>query len=573
MKHWRMLAMLALFSALALLGACDSDDGTTPGETDTTAPLVTLVSPAQNETDASVDETIVVSFSEDMDPDSATGNITLSSGTLGALSWSDAQTLNIAHTDWSDGTEITVTVGTGLADEAGNTLAEAFTWSFWTYTNEVLLLNTMPEDGDVDVVVNTQIWLQFSESMNGSTLPGAVTISSPDKASIAYTLSGGDDAWILTPDADMPSDTEITVTVGTGAENNYGTNLATEASFSFTTGSTADTTPPNLISIEPANGSTIPTDTQYLRLTFDEPMADDCLGSPSLVSGQLMLAMDDPDEAGVWTENNTVFTIGLNPPLVPGAVFAVSFDSYADLSGNVQTTPFEWEVVVAGDADYYPVTDDMILYYEGTWSDGSKESDGAYMFNRYDVRTGGEFWLWDGDYDGGTFVWEDYDRYKLTSSAVQYLGFYEVEDDKWDATKDLDITFDPVIDWLKLPVGDVSSWSGSADFTPAPADGHPDNVTYTITVAAGTVDLEVPNDLKENDGAPMFWMDCRRVDLEYHLFDGTTELMSSTDTYWYAPGVGPVRQLTEETEGSSTYTEDLYLIFMGTEDDLLEEDS
>ena len=571
MKPWRILAMLTLFSTLALLGACDSDDGTSPVETDTTAPLVVQVYPAQSETYVDVDETVVVTFSEDMDPDSATDNITLSNGTLGALGWTDARTLSIAHTDWTEGTEITVTVGTGLADEAGNSLAEAFAWSFWTETDDVMLLNTLPNDGDVDVPLNSQIWLEFSEGMDQSTLPGAITLSSPDKTDIAYTLGGNWDEWTLTPDADLPASTLITVTVGTGAQSYSGDPLAAEASFSFTTSDAVDTTPPNLISWEPANGSTISADTEYLRLTFDEPVTDDSL-EPTSISGPLMMNIDTGESVGVWSANHTVLTIGLRGYLMAGAELAVTFESYEDMHGNVQTDPASWSVTVAGE-NHYPVVDELIYYFASWTTIRNKDESYTEFANRINVQSGNEFWRESGYFDEyhDVFVWNDYDRFEMTSSAIRFLGFVEVDEDPVSKADDSSVTFSPAIDWLKLPVGDVTSWSGESSFVPTPEAGKPDRVAYQFTVDSTPVDLAGPSLYGANKTADLalYWPDCRHMTLTFTLYDDDTAVGTRSDQYWFCPGVGIVRQRFEETEGTETWSEDVYLRWIGFAEDLI----
>lgn len=138
MKIARNLTVLLLLALLALLASCSSDDTTTPAE-DTTAPVVVQVDPAQAETNVAVGEDVTVAFNEDMAAGSAAGNVTLSHGAITDQTWLDDKTLEIEHSDWPEGTEVTVTVGTGLTDVAGNALAQAFAWSFWTFTNDVIL--------------------------------------------------------------------------------------------------------------------------------------------------------------------------------------------------------------------------------------------------------------------------------------------------------------------------------------------------------------------------------------------------------------------------------------------------
>ena len=570
MKNWRFLLLLALVPLLALMSSCSSDDSTTPEEEDTTAPIVTQVDPQQDDTNVPVGEGVTITFSEDMDPATANGNVLLSNGTITGFDWLDARTLGIGHTAWPEGTEITVTVQTGLTDEAGNDLAAAFAWSFWTTTTDVILQNTLPDDGATNVPLNSTVFLQFSEPMNGATLPGAISVTSPDKAMHAYTLDGNDESWTLTLDADLPASTPITVTVTTDALDEDGDPLATETSFSFTTGVAVDTTPPNLIAVEPADGSSIPTDTSYIRLIFDEPVDDDSL-EPSMISGQLMFSMANQESPGVWSDNHTVFTVDLNAPLIPGAILAATFDSYADMYGNVNSTTIEWEVTVAGTADFFPVVDTYTMLYFGTWTDEPTKASGElFAATMYETKTDGEFWRWgfegaDMAHKSEEFPFVDYDRLKLTGSAVQFLGFHE-EDDPVGKAETMDITFTPPVDLLRMPMVE-SSWSGTSTFSPVPVEG-PTQVEYTITVHPGVFNIEHPGfHAKEDDTPPIVWLDCVKMTMEYELTDGVDIYEEGEDTIWYCPGVGPVRKMSLSTHDSDSYFTTLDLFMAGLEAD------
>ncbi len=567
MKNWRILTLLAMLALLTALASC-SDDPTTPAE-DTEAPLVITVVPNQNVTDVAVGEDVTVTFNENMDPASDDGNVTLSHSTINDFTWTDARTLVIDHSDWPEGTQVTVTLGTGLTDWAGNGLEEPFAWQFWTFTNDVLLQNTLPIDGAVDVPLNTQVWLEFSANMDGATLPGAITVTSPDKVEHAYTLDGDYESWTLTFDADLPASTLITVTITTAAEDLFDNPLAADTDFSFTTGDAADTTPPQLLSVEPASGTTIPASTSYIRMTFDEPVDDDSL-QPSVVSGQFMLSMPDPDNVGVWSENHTVLTVGLAPPLTPGAVFYVEFDDFADMHGNVNTDGFTWEVNVEGTPDFMPVTDSFMMFYVGYWeSFPVKDMGGLQVITKYEVKTGGEFWRWQADYYDYPrkyleFDFYDYDRFKTTTSAIQFLGFHEGD----PPGKENDVTFNPPADWLKLPVT-TQSWNGTSTFSPVPEDG-PTQVAYGAEILSGVTDLEGPTmDDKQTD-TTIFWMACRTLVVDYTLSDGMETYVTGTDSIWFCPGVGPVRKVTESVEGGESYSTTLDLYWAGLEENMPE---
>ncbi len=563
----RRFILLALLLGLTLfVASCGDDNPADPA--DTTAPLIVSVEPSQDQNDVDVDHNLVITFNEDMAPASADGHVTLSNSTINDYIWTDARTLAVEHTDWPEGLHVTATVGTGLTDAAGNPLAQAFAWSFWTWTDEVLLLNSAPAAGAVNVPINTTIWLQFSQSMNGSTLPGAITVTSPDKTVHAYTLDSLDstDEWVLTLTDNLPASALITVAVSTAAQSWDGTPLAEAASFQFTTGTGADLTPPQLVSIEPADGALIDTDTSYFRLTFSEPIDDSSL-DPAMISGQLMSALITSDDPGVWSANHTVFTVGLRTPLIPGSLFRVEFNSFADINSNVNDDGFTWHATVAGTAQHFPVMDGWIQYFAGYYEETNPaKTSGEYSeFVVTEVKTLGEFWQWKGsDYSTGpskdlpTLV--NYDRLKLTSTAIQMLGFHEEQD-----METMDGSFSPPIDWLRLPV-QTGSWDGTVTFTEGTDESQ---VDYEVTVLAGTFDVPFGRITgKQEGGPPVLWLDCRKVALHYELSDSSVVFSAGTDTLWYAPGAGLVRQVSHEVQPDRTRHSDISLMWSGYEADL-----
>ena len=422
-----------------------------------------------------------------------------------------------------------------------------------------------PDDDATGVPINTTVWLQFSQDMDSGTLPGAITVTSPDKVDHAYTLDmlESDSECVLTFTDDLPASTLITVAVSTDAESSGGTPLADATSFSFTTGTNADLTPPQLISIEPADGASIGTDVSFFRMTFSEPIDDNTL-NPAMISGQLMTAFTSMDQPGVWSENHTVITVGLRTPLIPGSIFRVEFVSFADVNGNVNDDGVEWQATVAGTAQFLPAIDGWAQYFEGYFieeANPAKTSGELSALQVIEVKTGGEFWVWHAEnyssYPAKDFpVMEVYDRMKLTSSAVQFLGFREMDD-----MEPMDVTFTPPIDWLRLPVV-TSTWSGTA------AIDDTTGVDYTVAVLAGTYELPfggMPG--KQSDGPPISWLGCRKVTLHYEMSAGEYYSSTGNDTLWYAPGAGLVREINHEVQPERTYHADKSLIWAGFEAD------
>jgi hypothetical protein len=231
-------------------GACS--ESTTPADDtgDTTAPVVSATTPANGAVQVAVDATVSITFNEDMDAATATGQVTLSAGGPPTLNWRNNRTCDLTHSPgWAPGVRVTVTVGRGLKDKAGNALAAPFSFSFFTQTPALLLVATEPTGDATGVSRSADLRLQFTQTPDLTSLIDHVVISDGlTKAVYPFTATGGGGyGWAtLDPAGDLPAATLITVQVGAGvheigAPQNL---LGGTITFQFTTGVDLDATPP-----------------------------------------------------------------------------------------------------------------------------------------------------------------------------------------------------------------------------------------------------------------------------------------------------------------------------------------
>ncbi len=99
---------------------------------------------------------------------------------------------------------------------------------------------------------------------NGAVIPGTVTYNATTRVAEFF------------PTNQLPSLTNITVTVTTGAKDVAGNGLATPFTFQFTT---IDQSPPFVLSTTPANGATGVSTTDAITVTFSEAMAASTINS------------------------------------------------------------------------------------------------------------------------------------------------------------------------------------------------------------------------------------------------------------------------------------------------------
>lgn len=546
MSTRRFLVLVAGLSALVLtLGAC-SDSGNSPEPVaDTTPPLVAGTSPSAGQIAVSTNAAITVTFNEAMAPATAIGQVVLSSGGAPTITWLSDRQFRITHAaTWSEGVEVHVTVGTGLTDAAGNALAEAYVFSFFTETSALLLLDTEPADLAVDVTRSASVRLQFSLPVDQVSLADHTTISDGiTKATYPYTVAGTDNNWYtLDPTATLPAGTLLTVTVG-GAVHVAGSPLNTLGSavtFQFTTGVDVDTTPPTIVSFSPANNATgVPVDVGMMVITFSEPV-DPASFSPIAWNIEFALLIEGNGIEPVWSQGNSVMTVAL-PTLPAGLEMAVTFGQFRDASGNLQTTEYEWNARAAGTADVWPMADGLRQHWYVDWSRGAAgnatptESGSHGEFRQTEVQGNGDVRI--ATYDDNTYVtprrWQNYDR---LGSSVEWIGF----GDDGNGGTPSDIAFDSSLKFLPLPLT-AGTWSDNTTVT-VPGQG-----SFTATYSGRVFPREdLPVSPLKSKAMNYYYKGAWKVarSLEVRL-DGVW-FTTQSDTVWYSPTLGPVYEITHE---------------------------
>jgi len=173
----------------------------------------------------------------------------------------------------------TATITTGAQDLAGTALATNYSWTFITAAAPVVItptvLSTIPTEGAIDVPLNQTVSATFSTAMNPATInsttftltgPGAT----PVPGLVAYAAIGN--TLTFTPATNLAPSTLFTATITTGAQDLAGTALATNHIWTFTTGTVAVVTPPEIVSTNPANGAIGVALNQAISATFTEAM-------------------------------------------------------------------------------------------------------------------------------------------------------------------------------------------------------------------------------------------------------------------------------------------------------------
>jgi hypothetical protein len=236
-----------------------------------------------------------------------------------------------------ESTVYTGTISTAVTDLAGNALATAFVWSFTTgVLPDVLaprVLRTVPDSGDVDVELDTNVVITFSEPMRGFVLNPTTVRLTKGLVVVAAAVTSVGAVATLSPDAELEEATLYTLTVTTAAADLAGNALAVPFTSSFTTGSTPRvslTAPDNLESEVPI--------ARNIVATFSEDV------DPLSFDATAFVVSD-----GAVTVDGEVIVIGnvatFNPTdmLVPGTTYTATIGTaVTDVDGHAMLAPFVW---------------------------------------------------------------------------------------------------------------------------------------------------------------------------------------------------------------------------------------
>ena len=313
--------------------------------TDTTPPTVLGVAPPNNQQNVGLNGLVVVTFSKPMNP------ITVNSTTV-SLSYGTSSTVipttisfNSAVTQATftptaplpPSATITVAITSGVQDLAGNAVtAQSTTFKTATAADTVgPTITITPPNGATNVPTNSVVVIQFSEPVNAQTVSPNYTYlydgTSGQTIPENLTVSADGLTATLAPTGPLPVGTLISVYSSNAQDlsGNLQSGVYYSPQSSFTTSYNAETTVPQVIGTNPANGATgVPTNT-VVNLYFNEPV------SPTSLS-QVTLSQGGSTMSTTQTLSNGNQTLSLIPaiPLLPNLGYTITAVGVKDIAGN-----------------------------------------------------------------------------------------------------------------------------------------------------------------------------------------------------------------------------------------------
>ncbi len=200
---------------------------------DGTPPRLISTLPIDNSINIEISESIIVTFSEAMNPSSVTFTCSPDPGGWDPVWDASGVRVTYDHNDFDDGTQYTFEITAGQ-DLAGNPLGGADVPNPWSFNTKDLtppdISSTNPPDSDTDVSIDTKISITFSEEMDQLSVEDAI-----DTTILYGTPTWNGNTITLTPTSDLSYSVQYTITITTDAKDLAGNYMVSSFSFSFTT--------------------------------------------------------------------------------------------------------------------------------------------------------------------------------------------------------------------------------------------------------------------------------------------------------------------------------------------------
>jgi hypothetical protein len=520
-------AMTALF-----LAACSSDS-TSKAEIDETPPTVTGTFPESGDTGISRSGPFWVAFSEPMNELSAEAALSIAPGPVYCETAWRSDTLVVTPTVlFAAGTSYTMTIGGAAEDEHGNALGTDHVVSFTTTADAddtpPQIVSTLPANGAINVNGIQPVAIVWSEPMARWETQAAVAID-PEPATW----------WVEWESVTMtiyhsafPEEALITITIGTGARDLSGNNLASPHTLSFTTMS--DDTRPYLASASPANGATgVSTGISQILLTFSEPMDNTSFAIPAeRVDARIaQVVREEPS----WNSSYSAITVPVMRTLLPGCTYWIQFWNVTDGAGNViDPNPTPYEFTTTGTPSLYPVKNGAVWNFID-----SRDEAGARAIENHSPSTG----AFDEVYRGEGGETSEVIHLRVTSSAVYHRGRSEYRNGDYRLSM---MWNDPIL-YIRFPLENYlgQSWTFSTTGTI--------DATRTISLS-GRCEIDAAKVNLVSAVLHGTFRGCyvHHLYADFVMYENgiPVDEGSTHQIMWFAPGVGPV-QMVQQGSGSS----------------------
>ena len=202
---------------------------------DTVPPTIISTNPTNGATGVGIGASIIVTFSEAMDPSTFNAStFYVSRGVTGTVICNGTTATFTPSSSLSYLTYYNATITSGVKDLSGNALTTNYTWGFTTAadTTPPVVTSTNPTDGSSNVAVTTPITATFSELIDAATINTSTFIVS---GGITGAVSYSGTTATFVPSTNLSNATTYTATITNGVKDIRGNPMTENYTWTFST--------------------------------------------------------------------------------------------------------------------------------------------------------------------------------------------------------------------------------------------------------------------------------------------------------------------------------------------------
>ena len=340
-----------LLTLILLLTGCGNSESKVNSESVKTSKFLKVSFSARN-TVISVNQYVMITFSSNINPETVDASsvyiIDVNNHSVAAsLTTSNNRVSIIPNEYFLPNEQYTIVVTTTVEDIIGRRLENVFTFPFKTSsapdTLPPSLLSLAPADG-TSADKSTYISMEFDEVIadNGAMLEVKDSIMN---TIVSGTSTISNNTLRFVPDSDLVPGSIYTVTLQGTVKDVAGNAYAGVGNWDFSVNPLDDTTPPSLLSLTPADGTSAEKTTEIM-MAFDETIADN--GAMLEVKDSIMNTI----VSGTSTISNNTLRFVPDSDLVPGSIYTVTLQgTVKDVAGNAYAGVGNWDFSIIATSD------------------------------------------------------------------------------------------------------------------------------------------------------------------------------------------------------------------------------
>lgn len=210
------------------------------------------------------------------------------------------------------------------------------------------VISTNPADSTDSIATNRKVTATFSESMTSASLDTvSFTVKGEDETAMVgdVSLDAASNTAIFAPGSNLTPGIVYTATITTAAESTTGKTMAANHAWTFTSGTTEDSTAPTVSSTDPAD--TVPAVTTFylnrnITASFSESLNPSSINANSFTLTETV-STDAVAGTVSYNDNGMVATFNPNNTLAIGVDYTATLTTgVQDLAGNALTAPVTW---------------------------------------------------------------------------------------------------------------------------------------------------------------------------------------------------------------------------------------